>query len=869
MNSTKILDAVKLPTLSRTLQEILKLEGGNPFTLTANMRRIIEKDPLLSAHILKVANSSFYGFSQQVRTISHAQGLLGTQRIKQIAFSFSIFDYFKRIAYRKEYRQTFHQIIKKALLQSSLALLIAQRIGEQEPEEFYMSTLLNDIGQIVLFLYDPGIMQEIYHPVDHIVLPREQERYGINHRDMGMAFCLRHQLPEQIALSVSHHTEKTGEQLATKVSHIANSMAEMLMQSTPSEIPRHMEELNQLCVELFGFQLSSLSEGLRTLPKLLDAYIGEFPELSDDLQEIAGKGSALILSLMNEQIGLVTEGHRMDDVQKKIAKEKLFLSHMLNLSYYLSSLISPEKIRQSVFEYFENFITDFSIAFLIREEEGNEHFTFIENASRKGRKHPLSTLPPLAQALESHGTTRLEPQAMKTLGFAPDETVLAFPIAFNQILFGFLLLNLGRESFRELDLELSYIQILSNIMANSFQNYDSFRRLNNELHKKKLLTHELVINEQRMELNRQEITSLQKNESLTGILPVIFHKLKNKLTPILGYTQILLARCSDETTRSRLVKIERNAEELTQQLNHLRSYFIIEPPPMESINPNRILSKTAEGMKQAEAENGIDIRIQLDKNIREASINAGQFETLIENLLGNAVLAVRQKPSPRGTVEISTQAQDDGGFQLIVRDDGIGIPEDQLSLVWLPFHAGFPDRPGLGLAVCHRIIEYHHAHPEIESETGKGTRFRISFPPPQSPQAETKEPPEGDKAEEAVKTILIIDDEEYLLELMKDVLEAGRHNLTISLCSTGQAAIDLLKTQSFDLIISDIHMPEINGVAVYEELKKHQLEHRLIMVTGDPYPTEIAAFLKSSGIPYLKKPFELMEFKRLVLEKLT
>lgn len=871
MNSTKILNAVRLPTLSRTLQEILKLESGNPFTMTTNMRRIIEKDPLLSAHILKVANSSFYGFSQQVRTISHALGLLGVQRIKQIAFSFSIFDYFNRISYKAEYRQIFHQIIKKSLLQSSLALLIANRIGETEPEEFYMSTLLNDIGQIILFLYDPKTLQEIYHVEDRIVLEREQQRFGISHRELGLAFCLRFLLPEQIALSIGHHTEKIGTQVITRVSHVANAMAELLMQSTASELPRHMESLSRLCSEQLGIQLSSLGEALRTLPKLLEAFVSEFPELSDELQEVVGRGSALALSLMSEQISLVTESHRMDDLQKKIAKEKLFLSHMLNLSYYLSSLISPEKIIQSVFDYFDNFITDFGISFLLAEELDSSRYCFMPSAQKKVPGLLLTDLPPLKQALESHGTTRLEPQAMKRLQFGEDETILAFPIAFNQNLFGFLLLDLGKESFRELDLELSYIQILSNIMANSFQNYNSFERINSESNKKKILTRELVRTDQKVSNSRKTISSLQKTESLTAILPVVFHKLKNKLTPILGYTQILLSRSTDEAVRNRLEKIERNAEELTQQLNHLRSYFSVEPPPMERINPNRIISRMAMEFDRLEKQHGITVQISTDTDIGEIQLNPGQIETLVENLTENAILAVLSTPSKQGTVEIRTRALDDGAFALEVKDEGIGIENEEINKIWLPFNSTFPERAGLGLAVCHRILENHNAACDVESSPGKGSLFRVVFPAKGATLAVEDEVVEKTSKHPDLppRKVLVIDDEVILLELMRDILEAGELDLAITICSTGQAALNLLKEQTFDLIISDIHMPDIGGMDIYQYLKSIGQEDRMIIVTGDPYPPQVTDFLKNSGIPYMKKPFELMEFKRSVFEKLT
>ncbi|MCI0471744.1 MAG: HDOD domain-containing protein, partial [Candidatus Aminicenantes bacterium] len=114
MSSKKIIDAVKLPTLSRTLLNIIEVEKLNPISFLDDIKKIVEKDPLLSAHLLQVANSPFYGFTQKVRTISHAIGLLGVRKIKTMAFSFSIFDFLKNIDYKTGYGGTFNLILKKS-----------------------------------------------------------------------------------------------------------------------------------------------------------------------------------------------------------------------------------------------------------------------------------------------------------------------------------------------------------------------------------------------------------------------------------------------------------------------------------------------------------------------------------------------------------------------------------------------------------------------------------------------------------------------------------------------------------------------------------------------------------------------------------
>ena len=75
MSTSSLIDKVKLPTLSKTLLKIIEVEKLNPISFLDDIKRIIERDPLFSAHLMQVANSSFYGFTQKVRTLPHAIGL--------------------------------------------------------------------------------------------------------------------------------------------------------------------------------------------------------------------------------------------------------------------------------------------------------------------------------------------------------------------------------------------------------------------------------------------------------------------------------------------------------------------------------------------------------------------------------------------------------------------------------------------------------------------------------------------------------------------------------------------------------------------------------------------------------------------------
>ena len=117
--------------------------------------------------------------------------------------------------------------------------------------------------------------------------------------------------------------------------------------------------------------------------------------------------------------------------------------------------------------------------------------------------------------------------------------------------------------------------------------------------------------------------------------------------------------------------------------------------------------------------------------------------------------------------------------------------------------------------------------------------------------------------------ILIVDDETYLLDLMKEIL-LNEGNFEIITTTNGKEAIKLLDGGGqFDVVITDIRMPEVDGMQIYDFLKIRKMESRVIIITADPFAEDVVSFLKNSKVKYLKKPFELMKFKQLVLEKLT
>jgi len=404
----------------------------------------------------------------------------------------------------------------------------------------------------------------------------------------------------------------------------------------------------------------------------------------------------------------------------------------------------------------------------------------------------------------------------------------------------------------------------------------SFESLRNETNKKELVTKELLnIDKERSE-SREVLIDLQKSEIVGELLPVIFHKLKNKLTPILGYSQILLTKVSDPGINERLKKIEKNANDLANQLNILRDYFKTEKTIKEKGNINAVIRHLEPYFNDLEKKENLEIVLDLDEQIGDDLLNAGQLETLIGNIVDNGVLAIKKKGfhgngDGGGRVRIQTRAEE-GGYKLSVHDNGVGISEENLPRMWAPFYTDFPGRAGIGLSICEKIIANHHATYQVRSSEGRYTEFEVVFK--KQLQEEERKPHEElfyplPRKKDLHGKILIIDDEAYLLDLMKEILlSEGDFDITTTV--SGKEAMELInRNGGFDLVISDIRMPEVDGMQLYDFLKAKRLESRVLIVTADPNAEDVAQFLKKNRVKYLRKPFELMKFKQQVLDELS
>jgi hypothetical protein len=205
----------------------------------------------------------------------------------------------------------------------------------------------------------------------------------------------------------------------------------------------------------------------------------------------------------------------------------------------------------------------------------------------------------------------------------------------------------------------------------------------------------------------------------------------------------------------------------------------------------------------------------------------------VVNLITNARDELRKAPPPR-RLTLHTRADTARGRVAVdVEDTGPGVSEENPRSIFEPFFTTKPvgQGTGLGLSLCHGIVEGHGGTLSLISEPGEGAIFRVELPVVAPPAATGKNASETTPAVTG-KRILVVDDERLVAQLLGEMLGADHH--TVDTVGDGTQALEVLRRTSYDLILSDVRMPYLDGPGLYRALERRlpDLCRRFVLMTA-------------------------------------
>jgi len=375
---------------------------------------------------------------------------------------------------------------------------------------------------------------------------------------------------------------------------------------------------------------------------------------------------------------------------------------------------------------------------------------------------------------------------------------------------------------------------------------------------------------QTVKATQSQLIQSEKLSAVGQFVAGVAHELNNPLTAVIGFSEILQGTETSEKNRGYLDRIAKSAHRCHKIVSSLLSFARQHPPERRLVSLQTLADDVLELLAYELRTSNITVVKDYAPDLPKTMADAHQLEQVFVNILGNARQAI--EPFQReGRIIVRTRAAH-GRVTIEFADNGPGIRPEHLARIFDPFFTTKPvgKGTGLGLSLVYGIIQEHGGNITARSELGHGATFAIELPvatqAPEPPalRSASASPFAAPAVATASRTVLVIDDEEWILDLAAELLR--RDGYEVETAIGGERALELLGRNKFDLIVSDWKMPGLNGVRLHEHLRATDpvAARRVLFMTGDVVSDTFQNFLRDHRLACLSKPFAIGEFRAAV-----
>ena len=382
----------------------------------------------------------------------------------------------------------------------------------------------------------------------------------------------------------------------------------------------------------------------------------------------------------------------------------------------------------------------------------------------------------------------------------------------------------------------------------------------------------------RNELEKEKAYTESLLKTRESLINTVTHDLRSPLNTVIGYSDLLERTTLDNKQKHYLGHLKKSSDYILHLVNDLLDLSKLEAGKMSveelPFSPKKLIENTIDSVIPINDQKNLDVKLFIDHKLNHQFLSDPfRIKQVLTNLLNNAY-----KFTDSGSIIVRGSIKENGVREkrliISVSDTGIGITEEQQRHIFDEFSQGDKTTEkryggfGLGLSITKKIVTLLNGTISLESQVNEGSTFTLNIPVKRhSFSGEENSDTENDIVIQSLEQIkiLIVDDDPSQLALTSEVISLA--GITYDTSNNGLEALELLAKNSYDLVLTDIQMPKMNGFELIEKVKENT-DIPFIALSGKTNAT--SEFYKQAGFfGSLRKPYTPKELLDLVSEVLS
>ena len=698
-----------LPSLPHVLVKLMEVCTEEQDTIK-EVSQIIDKDASLSAKVMRLVNSAYYGLPNRVTSIEQALLLLGTNTIKNIAISASVYQAFGRAKDSPVFRMKLFWW--HSLMCATLARLIAKKTSYTVPDEAFLSGLLHDIGKLILWVNFPKEYGEIRRSCGNKpgLLLEGEMRLGATHCEVGAWMINRWNLQSFMADAVLYHHEPIHKILdaspLVRILFVANALCSETTVDTDAKF--------KTPEEVFGFARSEAEE----LISLAEEEVKQVAESLEIEVERPGPSEKLVsgkdaekrkdlvrvvrdVSLLQGTLQNLLEAHGEKSILEVIKEGLQVLFDVHSVLFFLYDTEKDILVGKGGMGSGQDLLIDELVIGVQRTK------SLLVKSLSQGT--PLDSLGRLTEA----DLSIIDKQIVRIMG---KNGILCLPMVAHKRFVGVIVIGVDQGQVSKLAKEINLLTMFTNQAA-------------------------LAVDSEHIRETQARLIQSERLAASSALAKKVAHEVNNPLGIIKNYLKILRLKLDkDSPVREEIKIINEEIDRVALIIHELSDFSEPGVRQKQSVDINALISDLIKiAHESLLLRSGIKCHLNLDRSLPSFMTDKNSLKQVFINLVKNSVEAMPEG----GNLHINTRRVPDGlkskfrkdieedqdYVEITISDDGPGIPDNIRSRLFEPFISSKGGgHAGLGLSIAFSIIRELEGVITCESDETKGTTFQIVLP---------------------------------------------------------------------------------------------------------------------------------------------